>query len=67
MYLLQIELAHTIQAEKLREVERHRRIQEALAVRQRRSRDPARALVYVRHLITTIVTSSKGVVEPVKS
>jgi hypothetical protein len=67
MYLLQIELARTIQADKLEEVERYRRIQEALAGRQKQSVDPIQVLVYLRDLITTIVTSSNGAVEPVKS
>ena len=67
MYLLQIELAHTIQADKLQEAERYHRIQEALAGRQKRSVDPIQTLVYLRDLITTIVTSSNRAVEPVKS
>ena len=67
MCLLQIELARTIQADKLREAERYRRIEEALAGRQKQSVDPIQILVYLRDLITTIVTSSNGAVEPVKS
>ena len=67
MYLLQTELSRTIQAEKLQEAERCRRIQEALAGRQKRSVNPIQTLVYLRDLITTIVTSSNRAVEPVKS
>ena len=67
MYLLQVELSRTIQADKLEEAERYRRIQEALAGRQKLSVDPIQILVYLRNLIATIVTSSNGAVEPVKS
>jgi hypothetical protein len=67
MYLLQIELSRTIAADKLQEAERYRRIQEALAGRQKQSVDPVQTLVHLRDLITTIVTSSNGAVEPVKS
>ena len=67
MYLLQTELARTIQVEKLEEAERCRRIQEALAERQKQPVDPTQILVYLKDLIATIVTSSNGAVEPAKS
>jgi hypothetical protein len=67
MYLLQTELSRTIQAEKLEEAERCRRIQEALAGRQKQSVDPVQILVYLKDLIATIVTSSNGAVELMKS
>ena len=67
MYLLQTELSRTIQAEKLEEAGRCRRIQEALAGRQKQSVDPVQILVYLRDLIATIVTSSNGAVELMKS
>jgi hypothetical protein len=67
MYLLQTELSRTIQAEKLEEAARCRRIQEALAGRQKQSVDPIQPLVYLRDLIATIVTSSNGAVELMKS
>jgi hypothetical protein len=67
MYLLQVELSRTIPAEKLEEAERCRRIQEALAGRQTQSVDPVQILVYLKDLIATIVTSSNGAVELMKS
>ena len=67
MYLLQVELSRTIQADKLQEAERCRRIQEALAERQKQSVAPIQILVYLKDLIATIVTSSNGAVEPAKS
>ena len=67
MYLLQVELSRTIQAEKLEEAERCRRIQEALAERQKQSVAPIQILVYLKDLIATIVTSSNGAVELMKS
>jgi len=67
MYLLQTKLSRTIQAEKLEEAERCRRIQEALAERQKQSVAPIQILVYLRDLIATIVTSSNSAVEPAKS
>jgi hypothetical protein len=67
MYLLQVELSRTIQADKVQEAGRYRRIQEALAGRQEQSADPIQTLVYLRDLITTIVTSSNRVVELMKS
>jgi hypothetical protein len=67
MYLLQTELSRTIQVEKLEEAERCRRIQEALAGRQKQVMDPIQILVYLRDLIATIVTSSNGAVELMKS
>ena len=67
MYLLQTELSRTIQAEKLEEAERCRRIQEALAGHQKQSVDPVQILVYLKDLIATIVTSSNGAVELMKS
>ena len=67
MYLLQVELSRTIQADKLQEAERYRRIYEALAGRQKQSVDPIQMLVHLRDLIATIVTSSNGAVEPAKS
>jgi hypothetical protein len=67
MYLLQTELSRTMQAEKLDEAERCRRIQEALAERQKQSVDPVQILVYLKDLIATIVTSSNGAVELMKS
>lgn len=67
MYLLQVELSRTLQTEKLEEAERCRRIQEALAERQKQSLDPIQILGHLRDLIATIVTSSNGAVEPMKS
>jgi hypothetical protein len=67
MYLLQIELARTIQAEKLEEAERCRRIQQVLAGRQDQSAYLIQILVHLRDLIATIVTSSNRAVELVKS
>jgi hypothetical protein len=67
MYLLQIELTRTIQTEKLEEAGRYRRIQEALAERQKQSVDPIQILVHLKDLIATIVTSSNGAVELMKS
>ena len=67
MYLLQVELSRTIQVEKLEEAERCRRIQEALAARQKQSVDPTQILAYLRDLIATIVTSSNSAVEPAKA
>ncbi|NIV27961.1 MAG: hypothetical protein GWN58_00190 [Anaerolineae bacterium] len=67
MYLLQVELSRTLQAEKLEEAERCRRIQEALAERQTQSVDPIQILGHLKDLIATIVTSSDGAVEPAKS
>ena len=67
MYLLQTKLSRTIQTEKLEEAERCRRIQEALAERQKQSVAPIQILVYLRDLIATIVTSSNSAVEPAKS
>jgi hypothetical protein len=44
MSYIQIELARTIQADKLREAERRRRLQEALAARQGQSMSPVQTL-----------------------
>jgi hypothetical protein len=53
-----MQVARSIQADRLWEAEHHRRVQQALAGRQRQSKIPAQALVHLAQMLTESVQHS---------